>query len=313
MHKPRLFVSLAAFFLVTVSLSGILLIQVPAFAQTPEPSPTEEASPTPPPRLDLDCNFPAMAAEVGQTFSYDIDIRYYGTDKQTFSLVATPPAGWNSNILGAGKQISSVQVIGFSLDSPGIQTITVTFTPSYPGPPAGLYTGNVKVSNDTLTQTIELMATVVTKYNFALNWTDPNTGSTVTDVTMRGTPGKASDFPFQVSNTGSADIKNLTFSADAPKGWTVTFNPPNISQLGSLQTQQVDALVTPNSGSNVAGDYVLTLKGDDGTVSAKMILRISIPPSTTSVWVIVTVAAVIILVLVGAFQFLGKKKPKMVK
>jgi uncharacterized membrane protein len=313
MHKPRLFLSLAAFFMIFVSLSGILLIQVPAFAQTPEPSPTEEASPTPAPKLDLDCNFPALAAEVGQVFSFDIDIKYYGTDKQTFNLEATPPTGWTSYILGAGRQITSVQVVGFSLDSPGIQTITVNFTPSYPEPPAGLYSGNVKVSNETLNQSIDLMATVTTKYNFALNWTDPSTGSTVTDVTMRGTPGEVSDFPFQVSNTGSADIKNLTFSADAPKGWTVTFNPPSIDQLNSLQTQQVDALVTPTSGSNVAGDYVLTLKGDNGTVSAKMILRISIPPATTSVWVIVTVAAAIILILVGAFQFLGKKKAKLVK
>jgi uncharacterized membrane protein len=314
MLKSRVFHFLSIFILTLACVGGILTNQISAWAQTPTPSPSPEASPTPAAKLTLDCQYPALSADVGQTFGFSVDIKYTGTDRQTFNLVATAPSGWSSAVTGStSTQVSQVQIAAYDANTPGIETVTVTFTPNYSQLPApGPYSGSFKVTNGTLTQTAQLMATVISTYNFALNWTDPSTGSTTTDVTMLGTPGKASSFPFDVVNSGSAEIKNLTFSANAPKGWTVKFNPATVESLASNQTQSVTAEVTPASGTNMAGDYVLTLKGDNGTVSAKMTLRVNIPVSTTSVWLIVGIAAVIIVVLVGAYQFFGKKKARAI-
>jgi uncharacterized membrane protein len=315
MLNSRIFRLLATSILTLICLGGIISIQVPVLAQTPSPSPTPEASPTPAPKLTLDCQYPAVSAEVGQVFTFSVDVKYTGTDRQTFNLVATAPSGWSSAVTGTGTtQVSQVQIAAYDANTPGIQTITVSFTPDFSQLPApGAYNGSLKVTNGALTETMPLRATVTPTFNFALNWTDPSSGSTTTDVTMLGTPGKVSSFPFNVTNSGSADIKNLTFTAQAPKGWTVTFSPASLSSLTSNQTQPVTADVTPASGPNMAGDYVITLKGDNGTVSAKMTLRINIPAATTSVWVIVGVAAIVIAILVGAYQLLGKKKAKVAK
>ncbi len=305
MLNSRLLRFLGVIFLLALCLVAIAGIPLQLMAQggTPTPSPT-----TPP--LTLDCPYPAISEDVAQPFAFSVDIKYYLTDRQTFNLIATPPAGFNASVSGTGTtQITSIQIAAYDENTPGIQTITVTFTPDYsnvPGP--GVYNGSIKVTNGTLSQTMNLRATVTSRSYFALNWTDPSTGSTTTDVTMRGTPGKADQFPFDVVNSGSAEIKALKLSADAPKGFTVTFSPATIDSLPANQTIPVTATVTPPSGPNVAGDYVLTLKGDNGSVSSRMILRVTIPTAGTSVWLIVGVAAAIIVILVGAYQFLGKKK-----
>jgi uncharacterized membrane protein len=308
MLSSRYFRLLVRYLLLTVCLSGIIgsFVAFPIFAQTPSPSAT------PAPELVLDTRYPALSADVGSTFSFDVDIKYYDTQRTTFNLVATAPSGFTTAITGNSyTQISAIDMAAYDTSTPGIETVTVTFTPDYSNlPQPGVYKGNLKVTNGTLTENITLRATVIARYSFTVDWTDPSTGSTTTDVTMLGAAGKTSNFPFDVTNNGSAEIKNLTFSADAPKGWNVTFTPATLPSLATNQTQQVSALVTPPSGGNRAGDYVLTLNGENGSISAKMILRVSIPPTNTSVWLIVGIAAAIIVVLALIYQFLGKKKPK---
>jgi uncharacterized membrane protein len=310
MLNSRLLRFCGAIFLLGLLVVAIAGSPLQLLAQTDTPTPTP--SPTAPPKLTLDCPYSALSADVGQTFGFDIDIKYYGIERQTFTLIATPPSGWNATVTGAGfKQITSIQIAAYDENTPGIETITVTFTPDYsntPGP--GVYKGSIKVASNTVSQTMDLRATVTSRYFFALNWTDPSTGSTTTDVTMLGTPGKADQFPFDVVNMGSAEIKGLTLSADAPKNWQVTFNPATVDSLPANQTQAVTATVTPPTGPNAAGDYVLTLKGDNGSVSSQMILRVTIPVQGTSVWLIVGVAAAIIVVLVAAYQLFGKKKTR---
>ncbi len=53
-------------------------------------------------------------------------------------------------------------------------------------------------------------------------------------------------------------------------------NPTTIDSLGAGQTQQVDVVINPPEGKTIAGDYMINLKADNGTVSQTMDVRVTV-------------------------------------
>ena len=105
--------------ILTVCLGAMLSLQVLAQTDTPTASPT--------PKLVLENRFPAISGDVGQTFSFNVDIKYYDPQRTTFNLIATPPSGWTASVTGnQAKQISAIDMAAYSATTPGIGTITIT-------------------------------------------------------------------------------------------------------------------------------------------------------------------------------------------
>jgi uncharacterized membrane protein len=79
--------------------------------------------------------------------------------------------------------------------------------------------------------------------------------------------------------------------------------------LGTGLTQQVDSTITPPAEAK-PGDYLLTLKADNGTVSSTMNVRVSVGASTFPTWAVMIIVVVIVLALAVFYQiFINKKRP----
>jgi uncharacterized membrane protein len=296
MLKTRLFHLL---FCLSMVITIIGVIGVPVFAAD-ETTPT--STPTPP-TLSLDSKYPSISADSGGIFTYDISIIYAGTERKTFTMDVTAPQGWSA-FTSSGypeREITSVQIDPGSYGST-TESIKLNLGPNYgllPDP--GNYNVTLKVSSGTsLVATITLEAKVKAKY--ALSMTTP-TGNLATQATA----GKENHFSFNIVNTGTATIDQLKLSSSAPSGWTITFKPEKVDTLNAGQTQQVDAVITPTEGKTIAGDYMITLKADNGKNSASMDVRVTVETPSIWGWLAFVIIVVVIAGLLVLFWKMGRR------
>ena len=123
----------------------------------------------------------------------------------------------------------------------------------------------------------------------------------------RAYAGRENPVKLVVKNTGSAPIKNLTFSASEPSGWEVKWDPEKIEVLEPNKEQEVTARIKP-SPKAVAGDYMVTLtaSADEG-VSQSLDYRVTVLTSTLWGVVGVGIAAVGVFVLSFAVSRFGRR------
>lgn len=123
----------------------------------------------------------------------------------------------------------------------------------------------------------------------------------------RAYAGRENPVKLLVKNTGSAPIKNLTFSAIEPSGWEVKWDPEKIEVLEPEKEQEVTARIKP-SPKAVAGDYMVTLSasGDEG-VSQSLDYRVTVLTSTLWGLLGVGIAAVGVSVLGFAVSRFGRR------
>jgi uncharacterized membrane protein len=282
----------------------------PTATATPEPTTTPEPTATPEPApattptgtpasLKLESTYPSLSADSGQSFTFDFDIKYSG-DRQLFNLVSTTQPGWDVTFTSStGKTITAVQLgpVDYTMTEP----VKVNMTPSLgQSPEPGEYPLAITVSSGTLSQTINLKATVKAKFSFEMG---TPTGNLNTDAVS----GKVNHTTIQVRNTGSAAIDKLAFTATNPDGWIVTFSPTQIDSVGSGQTQQVDVSITPPGGKTVAGDYMINITANNGTLSKNLDLRVTV--STPTIWGFVGIIIVVVVIagLAVLFIKLGRR------
>jgi uncharacterized membrane protein len=229
----------------------------------------DAATPTTTPiSLKLESTYPSLSADSGQSFSFDFDIKYSG-DRQLFNLNSTTQPGWDVTFTSSsGKTITAVQL--------GPVDYTVTES------------------------TINLKATVKARYSFELSTPTGN-------LNTSSTSGQENHSPMQVINTGSAAIDKLAFTATSPEGWIVTFSPNQIETIGAGQTQQVEVIITPPGGKTVAGDYMVNITANNGTISRTLDLRVTVSTPTIWGWVGIIIVVLVIAGLAVLFVKLGRR------
>jgi uncharacterized repeat protein (TIGR01451 family) len=118
--------------------------------------------------------------------------------------------------------------------------------------------------------------------------------------------GTEKTFTFVVRNTGSAEARNLTFSASPPSGWKVTFEPKELAVLEPNAEQKITAIVMPSEKA-LAGDYVMAVRANGDGISESVNYRVTVVTST--MWGIVGlgVIAASLLVLLGAVGRFGRR------
>lgn len=120
--------------------------------------------------------------------------------------------------------------------------------------------------------------------------------SVVGFYTTTAVPGEANNFFLQARNTGLSPITGIRFTADAPDGWEVTFNPDTLSTLSPGSSNTVEVHVVPPRAVN-RGDYSINLIADAEETRAVTNVFLTVE-ATNTFWLWVG-AGVTVLVIIG--------------
>jgi uncharacterized membrane protein len=282
-------------------LCGFLSFQVPVLAEDATPTPAPTPSPTPPPvTLTLKSNVPAYSDDSGSTFNYDCVLEYTGADRITVNLTNTVPQGWNTYIQYLGKQVNSIEIGPAQYGSATASFTLYLSSASGKLPDPGDYVVTLKATSGNFNPTINLKATVKTKYSFIFT---ANSGRLSTSATAGG----QNHYTLDLTNNSSEALQNLSLNATKPENWIVTFTPEKIDSLGVGQTVQVEAIITPPSGKTIAGDYMVTMRANNEKVNGSIDVRVT--ALTPSIWGYVGIIIVVVVIagIVVLFMRLGRR------
>lgn len=143
----------------------------------------------------------------------------------------------------------------------------------------------------------------------ALAQVKPGLGLILTPITssIDAKAGKDSHETFTVRNTGSADLSNISISADSPgRGWAISVEPSQIGTLapGAVNTVSVD-IRPPSSVSR--GNYQIMFIATAEGIQTNAFLQVRVQPASYWIWVVAGIAAVIIGVFVVVFVRAGRR------
>jgi uncharacterized membrane protein len=99
-----------------------------------------------------------------------------------------------------------------------------------------------------------------------------------------------------IQNNSNIPITNIRFSANAPEGWTVTFNPAGLSSLGinGSYTVQID-IIPAKSTPNQNYDITLIAEANETRAVTNVFLKVQ---GGTPLWLWIGIG-VAVLVLIG--------------
>jgi uncharacterized membrane protein len=204
-------------------------------------------------------------------FTYQAILRNSTGEKQLYTIIADAPPGWNVILRYNGQQVTSVEVNENSNASINIEI----------HPPEMIEAGTYRIPLHAATNSssADLVLEAVIKGSYSMELTSP-TGLLSAGITA----GDKKRLELVVRNTGSAELKNVQFSANNPVNWEVTFDPKKIDLIQPGKTAQVFAIVAASKNA-IAGDYVTNIEARTTEISAKAQFRISVKTSMLWGWV----------------------------
>ena len=238
--------------------------------------------------ISLTTSTPALTGASDASFSFELQFTNDTAQDVTLSVAATgPDAGWavTATLTGETQAASTVVEAGSNQN--------VTVAASAPSDVAAdTYPITVTATAGERTVTADLLIQVTGSYSMAL--------STPNDVlSTSGSAGAATTQSFDITNTGTAPLTEVSLTATPPTGWEVTFDPESLAALAPKETGTISAVITP-SAEAVAGDYVVSFsaKGTEGGAADTAQIRFTV--ETSPLWALVGLG-IIVLILGGLF------------
>ena len=245
--------------------------------------------------VTLKTDFPSLKGPSTQTFNFNLTLANGTAEDLTFSVNAQGPTGWTvqANLTGQAQAASAVVKAAAS------SGVTVSAVPP-PGVPAGTYDLDVVAVAGERTIQGKLSVEVTGTYTLSMDTSDGR-------LNGHGPAGSTSPLAILLTNTGTADITNVSLTGSGPGKWDITFDQPTVATIPAGQSVTVTAQIKPSSDA-IAGDYTVTISST-GDPSANDSLQIRYTVETSVVWGIVGVA---LIVAVGAgvwwvFQRYGRR------
>ena len=237
--------------------------------------------------------FPELKGGAGTSYTFNTDLTNSGGEDMYYSLSSSAADGWTVSFKPTDAASSDIA----SLSIPAGQTQGITITVKPPSDiRAGEYSIPVLATSTTGSLSLDLKVTITGNYEMSLATND---GRLNADIQV----GKETPVTLVVSNTGSADILDLTFSSTLPtSGWAVRFDQPTIESLPAGATQEVVAFIQTDARA-VTGDYAASITATSSQVDSTIDLRVAV--NTSTVWGIV--AVIIIVLLAGGLYLLFRK------
>jgi uncharacterized membrane protein len=239
--------------------------------------------------LTLTTNTPELTGASDKDFKFDLQFKNDTAQDVTVSAAATGPEGWtvDTSLTGATDAASTVVKAGST------QSISVSAKPAE-GTAAGTYP--IKVTATAGDRSVEADVSVAVTGSYSMSLSTPG------DVLSgRGTAGSATAQVFEVTNTGTAQITNVTLEGTPPAGWDVKIEP--VDGIAAIEPQQVarfTATITP-SGDAVAGDYRITFKAAATEDAAGDSTDIRFTVEASLIWALVGV--ILIALILGGLYY----------
>lgn len=278
--------------LLLAAVGGLVGTQA-VFAQE-EPEPVE--------KLELETKFPVLSGESGETYEFEVDVKYQGAERKRFDLTISVPPDWVERAFSGypEKQIAAVE-LGPSEGFATTEKIKVKAAPVlFNLPEPGDYAITLEVSSGDLRASIELTAKVTARYGMDLY---SETGRLNTEATA----GEDKHFAIKVVNSGSAAIEDITFSTSKPEGWNIKFEPEKVDSIESGMTQDVDVIIKAPKGKTIAGDYVIKINANSKKANDDLELRVTVLTPSIWGWVGIIIVLVVIAGLAVIFRQLGRR------
>ena len=243
--------------------------------------------------VTLTTQFPELKGVSTTNFSFSLSLTNDTSDDLTFGVVAAGPDGWTITAAVASQAQAATAVVKAG------QTSAITVTAKAPqDATAGTYPITVDATSGDKTAHADLSIQITGSYSLAMTTTDGR-------LNAGGSAGGTTDLGLVVTNSGTADVDGLEMSADAPSGWTVTFEPSTVT-VAAGQNTSVTAHIKPSSDA-VAGDYQVTMRSTSLAASATAIIRVTVETSLLWGAVGVAIIAIVLLGLWWTFRRFGRR------
>lgn len=225
--------------------------------------------------LKLTTQFPNIRGQAGSTFSFKFDlVNDAGVDRD-IAMSASAPRGWEVTFK---PSFESKQVSTFRVKAGSTQGVDVDIAPPQKVE-AGDYKLVVAAAAGSDKAEVPLNITIVGQNRVSL-------GTQSGQLNTRATVDQDTKLTLVLKNTGSAPLRNVTFSASRPDGWNVTFDPDRIDELAVNQQQELTMTIRPSSRA-LAGDYVLSITASASGTSDTQQIRVTVETPTAWGWIAV--------------------------
>jgi uncharacterized membrane protein len=230
-----------------------------------------------------------MVGPADSTFTFDADLRNRTAEAQLYSLRSGAPRGWTVKFNVGGDNVTSVNVEPNATESIRVEI----------DPPDQVEAGTYKIPIQAVTSSTsaETELEVVISGTYGLEVSTPS-GVLSTDVTADG----ERTLQLKITNTGSADLQNISLDYAAPVNWEVTFEPANIDALAAGESTTVNATIKADKNA-IAGDYVTNITASSPETTAEAQLRVTVKTSLLWGWIGVLI---ILAVIVGIYYVMRK-------
>jgi uncharacterized repeat protein (TIGR01451 family) len=221
------------------------------------------------------------------TFTFNLRLANDTAQELTFTVEGQGPDGWTVTAQPSGQAQAASVVVGAG----DTENLTATVKPD-PNAVAGDYPIVVTATSGDYTAQAQLIVQITGSYSFTMS-------SATGRLNMSATAGSPATFQVVLTNTGSADLENVTLTANPPNGWEQSWDTPTIPTIPVGQTAQATVTITPASNA-IAGDYIVTLSSRADQVTGNQTIQLRTTIETSTIWGFVGIALIAI-VLIGLF------------
>lgn len=211
---------------------------------------------------------PALRGTPTSAFDFDVDVKNDAAEDQTFNLVADGPPGFQMTFTEAygQQQLTSVPIKAGEIKS---LKVSVKLPQDVA---AGQYQVAVQAASAKAHGETPLLLDVTGQPSFDLNAPEGR-------LSGNATAGKESTFKLTLHNSGTAPATGVKFSASAPNGWKVEFDPKDVPSIDAGQDVDLSINMTPPDNA-IAGDYMVSLSASGAGAYQSTSYRVTVLTST---------------------------------
>jgi len=234
----------------------------------------------------LTTDFPTLTGATSTTFKFSANLSNDTNQQVTFALDTDSPAGWTVTANPATEANAASAVV----DAGSSTQISVS-AKAPTDTAAGAYNITLHAVGGPQPADLQLTVNITGTYDMAVSTSDQRLNASVT-------AGGTTTMTLVVTNSGTADLTGVKFTATPPRDWKVTFAPDTVD-VAAGDTANVTATIQA-SNSALAGDYVISMTGRSADSSASDSLTIRATVETSAIGYLIGIA-VLVLIGIGLF------------
>jgi uncharacterized membrane protein len=246
-------------------------------------------------KLTATPKFPVLKGTPKTSFDFSVAVKNESSSDLTVNLAAAAPAGFTTTFK---EGYNTQEITSLLIKANESKDISVGIKPA-PNAKAGQTPVKLTIASDKATVATDLTLDIAGQPTVSISGQDER-------LSGEATAGLEKSFPLVIRNSGTAPARAISFNGTAPSGWTVKFDPKDVTEIAANGEAKVNALITPNAKA-IAGDYVVSLRASGEGVSESASYRVTV--TTSTLWGVtgVGVIAVALLVLFGAVGRFGRR------